>query len=546
VFMLQNRLPLFVTTGMLATGLYLSCSAIAASTVTADELNAMQLGYSLDENPHSENSEQKHKPKKHNEAHDKPVQMDGSVVPVEFDASLFGRDPSYPDTGYDPEAQIEIYGGKTEVKTPRPLLELWRPMYSRGELGEGLPLIGRKNPVAPQLLAYGDFRTAIAYNDDQGKDIAQVAARLNLDVDLKLTATERIHAFFRPIDQGAVFTRYEFGGGDRDETADPDIRTRIDPVTIFFEGDLGAIMAGLTDEYKSYDRPFTFGRVPLLLQNGVWLEDAFIGGAFSVPAKNSPRFDISNFDVTVFAGFDEITSDAFVNKNGKRADHDAKMLGVAGFFEFREGYMEAGYAYLVDGDNKNGDHSYHNFTAAFTKRYWGKVSNSIRVIANVGQDPGVGFQETADGVLVLFENSLITSKPLTIIPYANFWAGFGKTQSVARAGGAENILRNTGINFESDQLTGFPTLDATGVDTVGGAIGLENLFGLDKQLVAEIAFAVPHGERSGIQETQVGVGMRFQKPLSNTVILRMDAMYGHFGDGNASSSGVRIELRRKF
>ncbi len=478
--------------------------------------------------------------------HSAPVRMDESVSKAMFDATQFGSDPKYPELVYDADAQIEIYGGKSEVKSPRPLLELWRPLYARGELGEGIPLLGEKNRIFPQLLAYGDFRTAVAYNDNQGRDIAQVAARLNLDVDLKLTATERIHAFFRPIDQGAVFTRYEFGGGDRDETADPDIRTRLDPVTIFFEGDLGALMAGLTDEYKAYDRPFTFGRVPLLMQNGVWLEDAFVGGAFAIPAKNSPRFDISNFDITVFAGLDEITSNAFINNNGKRADHDAKMIGIAGFFEFNEGYMETGYAYLHDGDTSNGDHAYHNFTFAFTKRYWGKVSNSFRVIANVGQDPGDGFRETADGVLFLSENSLITSKPLTVIPYANFWAGFGKTQSVARAGAAENILRNTGLNFESDQLTGFPTLDATAVDTVGGAIGLQNLFNLDKQLVVELAAVIPHSDKAGVaQEVQVGAGVRYQKPLSKSVILRMDAMYGDFGN-NPSSTGARVELRRKF
>ena len=43
---------------------------------------------------------------------------------------------------------------------------------------------------------------------------AQIATRLNIDVDFKFTATERIHAFFTPLQKNNAFTRFEFGGGD--------------------------------------------------------------------------------------------------------------------------------------------------------------------------------------------------------------------------------------------------------------------------------------------------------------------------------------------
>ena len=425
-----------------------------------------------------------------------------------------------------------------------------RDLYAEGELGEGLNFFGEKNRVYPQLLVYGDFRTAIAYNDNRGKDVAQVATRLNLDVDFKITATERIHAFFRPLDNNGKFTRYEFGGGDKNENADPDIASSFEPVTLFFEGDFGAIIAGVKDEYQPFDLPFSFGRMPMLLQNGVWMEDAFLGAAIAIPAKNSARFDISNFDITFFVGLDEVTTDAVRNSAGKRDDHDAKIFGVTSFLEFGQGYAETGYAYVHDKDDSDGNFSYHNFTLAFTKRYGGKISNSTRVIVNVGQDPGQNIagqniDDTADGVLFLSENSLISSKPLTFVPYANFWAGFGKTQSLARAGGAGGVLRNTGLNFETDGLTGFPTLDASGIDTIGGAIGIENIFNLDQQLVAELAFVVPHGGKEGVQDPQIAAGVRYQRPLSKAVLVRLDAMYGDFGD-DTPSSGFRVELRRKF
>ncbi len=487
-----------------------------------------------------------HAEERNAEHDDSPRKMDENVQPTEFIKTDHSPDPSYPDLAYDPEAQRIIYGGKTEVKSPPFFANLGRDFYANGELGEGLDLFGKKNRVYPQFTAFGDLRTAVAYNDNQGKDVAQIAARANINLNFSITSTERIHAFFRPIDSGAKFTRFEFGGSDKDPNANPKIETNFNPITLFFEGDMGAILAGLTDDYKPYDLPFTFGRVPLLFQNGVWMEDAIIGGAFAIPAKNSSKYDISNFDITFFVGLDEVTTNAFRNSKGGRDDHDAKMVGVAGFLEFGEGYMETGYAYVHDKDKLDGDFSYHNFTVSFTKRYFGKISNSTRVIANIGQNAGPGFNNTADGVLFLSENSLVTSKPLTVVPYANFWAGFGTTQSLARAGGAGGVLKNTGINFETDGLTGFPKLDDSAINSVGGAIGLENLFALDQQLVVEAAVVIPHSASNRVnKKVQFGVGVRYQKPLSNAVIARFDAMYGNFGGGK-TSAGIRMELRRKF
>jgi len=70
---------------------------------------------------------------------------------------------------------------------------------------------------------------------------------------------------------------------------------------------------------------------------------------------------------------------------------------------------------------------------------------------------------------LLVENSWITSSPLRVVPYANFFVGWDRPQSVARAGVSGGILRNTGINFEIDGLNGYPTLDATASDTAGGS-----------------------------------------------------------------------------
>jgi hypothetical protein len=316
---------------------------------------------------------------------------------------------------------------------------------------------------------------------------------------------------------------------------------------LFFEGDAGAIGAGLTGRDSKLDLPFTFGLIPLLFQNGVWLQDAFTGAAFTIPARNSKLFDFSNFDVTFFAGFDQITSPAFLTSKNKTPDNrDARVVGVAFFVDALQGYWEGGYAYLIGDDALDGA-SYNNFTLAFTRRYFNLLSNSIRVIANAGQEglPGIG--RTANGVVFLMENSLVTSKPYTVVPYCNLFAGIDHPQSVARDAGAGGVLNNTGILFEPDALTGYPTLDATANNTYGGALGLEYLFNLDQQIILETATVQVMDDANNrvAKGAEYGVGVRYQLPLNHSWILRADAMYG-WRDANTDIAGTRVELRYKF
>lgn len=475
----------------------------------------------------------------------RPVERDESVREVPFDSELFKKDPDYSVT-YDPEAQIDIYGGKSPVDNPEPPIQIGRGMYDPGEIGDGIELFGPKNRLFPSLMLFGDIRTAVAFNDNGGKEVAQIAATANLFFNLELTGTERINMLWQPMKDGAEFTRCEFGGGDGFD--DCDFVGGKEPTTLFFEGDVGAIMTSITDEYQSFDMPIAFGRMPLLFQNGTWLEDAFLGLAVTpFVAQNSPWLDITNFDITLFMGWDEITSDAFTNDAGGKADHEADMYGVAGFFDVAEGYLELGYAYLDDTEHDTGgNQSYHNITAAFSKRYFGKIANATRIIGNFGQNkPGPGREKTASGFLLLSENAWITPS-ITLIPYTNFFIGKDTPQSVARAGDAGGILRNIGLSFESDNLTGFPTLNATGHDAIGGALGVEYLFGLEQQIVGEFAFQVPWDDKEGIQDTEVAFGVRYQRPLTNRLIFRADAMYGILtGSGNADIAGVRAELRLK-
>ncbi|TWU48531.1 hypothetical protein Poly51_44310 [Rubripirellula tenax] len=436
---------------------------------------------------------------------------------------------------HDSEREQWVYDAKHDVPTQHPWIEWGRIFYGDGITPRGRNWFGKTNMVRPKLYVYGDFRSGIAAGRNAAGRTDNWANRLNLDIDLQVTDAGRFHSFVGPIDKNGAFTRWERVAGDYR------FRDEIDftPLTGFYEGDVGAMLGGLMGTSSPFELPITLGLVPLLFQNGIWMEDAVTGGAFSLPARHSRLLNWSNYDATFFAVFDQLNSAAF-----GADEHAAQAFGTAWFIEAYGGYIETGYAYVRD--RNNDAKSYHNMTASFTRRYFDRISNSVRVIINSGQDLAKA-DRTADGGLFLFENSLITANPLTVVPYANFFYGWDRPQSVARAGVSGGILRNTGINFDTDGLNGFATLDPTAADTAGGSVGVD-LIGkdLDQQWLVEVSYVTPHGDKNPlVPADQFATGTRYQFPISNRSLLRFDAMYGWRRD-LVDVYGTRMEYRWKF
>ena len=465
------------------------------------------------------------------ESTDKPSKNETSIE------KSFRTDPEY-DANYNAEEQAEIYGAKSAVEPPRPLLELGREQYTSGLYDQSSTLLGELNPLLPGLAIYGDWRTAVAYNNNNGKDIAQIATRLNLDVDFKFTATERIHAFFTPFQDNNKFSRFEFGVGNGNDTFNDEFDP--DPQTLFFEGDAGSLYSGFSGTEASFDLPFTAGLFPLFLQNGIWANDAILGGAVTLPALNSPTLGLSNFDITFFAAFDDVDNASVIGKDGKADNDNASLFGITAFIDAFSGYIETGYAYLLGTGAQDGLEE-HFLTAAYTRRYANTLSNSTRLFANFGDDT----RGNGDGFAVVSENSLISGLPSTLLPYANFFVGFGNPQPLVDGNNA-GILKNVGINFETDALTGYPKLDDTASNAFGGAIGVEYLFNLDQQLVFEVAMVQPfENDGIGAKNAQYAFGARYQIPIDRAWLFRADATY-QIIEGAEDNFGLRSEVRRKF
>jgi len=456
-----------------------------------------------------------------------------------YNSGDFTPDPFYDHLPYDACAEQGVYGDKYLNPTQRPLIEWGMPFYDTGPVPPPSDRCGVTNPSLLRFYVYGDYRAAAAYNAQNGGDKGVIANRINLEWDLWLTSTERFHMSTGPFQDGNDFMRLEFDDAGTEFFDELDFFDE-NTDALFFEGDIGYMLGGWSGQYASFDMPVAVGLIPLLFQNGVWMEDAILGVAATIPARNSVWLDWSNFDVTFFAGFDQVTSPAFDDSNSA-----AHLIGLTTFIEAKGGYIEAGYA-LLD-DTANFGRSYHNIGLSYTRRYLNLVSNSMRVIFNAGQD-GPFDDRTADGVLLLAENSFLTPWPYNVIPYVNVFAGFDDPQSVARAGAAGGVLRNTGILFESDNLTGYPTLDATGNETAGAAIGLDLLAPeFTHQLILEAAFLQAFGDPAfrNAPGDQYGIGARYQVPISNAQLLRFDVMHGWF-DNTDDATGARAEFRWKF
>lgn len=467
-----------------------------------------------------------------------PPCLDPRAQASPYNASDFSA-PCDGDGPYNACDELDIYGGKHLNCTQRPLVELGMPLYLNGPVPAPNLDCGVTNPSLPRFYLYGDYRAAAAYNDQFGDAKGVLADRINLEGDLWITSTERFHASIGPFQRGNDFQRIEFNNGHSKFFDEVDFFDE-DTDTAFFEGDLGYMIGGWSGRYAPFDLPISAGLIPLVFQNGVWMNDAIVGTAVTIPARNSPWLDWSNFDITFFCGFDQVTSPAFDEDQSA-----AHVFGVTSMIDAYGGYFEIGYAFLDD--NAEQGRSYSNVGISFTRRYLNLVSNSLRAIINTGQS-GPTDDRTANGVLLIAENSFLSPWPYNVVPYVNSWVGINDPQSVARAGAAGGVLFNEGILFESDNLTGYPTLDATANNTYGAAIGIDLLSAqFTHQLILEAAVVQAFDDAAdrNAPGNEYGIGARYQFVISYNSLLRFDVMHGWINGGD-DVSGVRAEYRWKF
>ena len=133
------------------------------------------------------------------------------------------------------------------------------------------------------------------------------------------------------------------------------------------------------------------------------------------------------------------------------------------------------------------------------------------------------------------------------VPHLNLSIGLDRPQSLARDGAAGDVLKNTGINFETDNLPTSPKLDDTANKRFGGTFGFQYLFGFNQQIVVEAATILVIGQARdrATRGDQYAVGACYQLPPDKAWIVRADPM-GAIRENDEKLFGVRLEIRRKF
>jgi hypothetical protein len=288
----------------LVAGGYLVMSGTTAEPATAQSSDARKGGWLTQVVPTSTaDPAQEQAGPQYVGATPKPKSADKSADPAASKDVLFRPGPQY-DKDYDAKSQVDIYGAKSAVEPPR-ALELGRQQYTSGAYDESSTLLGQLNPLLPGLAIYGDWRTAVAYNSNNGKDIGQIATRLNrrrrLEDHRHRTFPRLLHAAAEkqqgsPASSSAAVTAMGKFNGEFD----------LRPQTLFFEGDLGSLYSGFPVRRPDSTFPSRSVSSRFSCRTGIWANDAILGGAVSLTAKNSRKLGLANYDVTFFAGVDNV------------------------------------------------------------------------------------------------------------------------------------------------------------------------------------------------------------------------------------------------
>lgn len=373
------------------------------------------------------------------------------------------------------------------------------------------------NAIRPRFDIYGEYRLVAVGSRVNNNTQGEISQRVNLEMNLQLTGTERIHARVRPLDEPnrPYIRRFQDDLSLGDNTFQFDFKQD----TFWFEGDLGEIFDFIDpDNRHPLDINIAVGYIPLIAHNNYLLNDNLIGVTIS---KNNLYFSsISNLNLLVFGGIDKI--DTFADED------DASLIGSSAFVDWYNFFFEITSAYLHHKHNDN--LSQYHFGVSTTKTI-GLFGVALRTLLNTGDDEGNG-----DGYLVVLE----TNHPFkgNHLVYANFFYGSDGWNPIS--GG--NMGR-VGLNFRKDELSSFPYLSNTGIDNIGGALGAK-LFLLNSTLTLspEVSFVIDH---SPTDNDQVAIGMETQYKLSNHFLLKNNLIWKH-NSQLKNDYGNRIELLFKF
>ena len=362
----------------------------------------------------------------------------------------------------------------------------------------------------PRIVGYGAYELfAFALEENsQRQDV--VGHQLLVELDLRLTGTERFHVQFRPLGRrNSGGSYYQFSNPDRYE----DNSTAV-PDRYWFEGELHSILGAYLDPFAVRDIHFVIGRFPLAFHNFLLMNDDITG--FIVNKNTWNCGPLSNLNVQGFVGLNDIS--AF-------EDSDSNLYGVHASADHERVFYEATYAFLQH--ERNASRNSHFFAFSRTAQY-GAWSVAGRAMFKWGDQGGRG-----SGQLFVVESNrtrVFDNRPLGIEKGVFFGNAFLATSGWnSIAGGNFNRLRTS---FEIDPLVRIAAGRDAG-STWGAALGVQ-LFRHheDESWIPEVAFETP-------DDTLVfGLGLRYLRKTGVRSYLELLLSFNLSNDPRFDREGV--------
>ena len=365
----------------------------------------------------------------------------------------------------------------------------------------------------PRLVAYGSYELFGIALEENNQRQDGIGHQMLLDVDLRLTGTERAHVQWRPLGRkntGGSFFRFN------DPSFYDDNSTGI-PDRYWVEAELFSLLGGLIDDpFIPRDYNIVVGKYPLALHNNLLLNDDILGVAIS---KNSIYLPpLSNLNLQAYYAFDDV--DAFV---GSSAD----VVGMNLFADWRAVFVEASLAYVAHGHLASRDATYAAISAT---KFFGPLSLAGRGLFKWGDEGGRG-----DGQLVVLESNytrLLPSRPFGVeesVWYVNAFRATSGWNSIS--GGNFNRIRST---FAVNPLVQIASSTAP-AENYGVAAGVQ-LFRhhADESIIPEIAIEAPD------DRTRWGVGLRYLRKTGRRTYLEVLGVFNFSDDDRLDREGVFI------
>jgi hypothetical protein len=432
----------------------------------------------------------------------------------------------------------EVPRGLKQIPSRPPLLLEWNEEFlAPGDLNEGIELpsgaIWR-----PSLWVFGQFRSAAQYFDGGGSEpVAEWANRLDLFGQVNLSGTERILVGIRPLDEESGDTR-NFSGYDFREGWTDGWNSNFQ--TLFFEGDLGEIFPRLDpDDSRALDYGFSIGRMPLLAQQGLLINEDMID---AVTLTRNTLNGAGNLNLRMTG----VYAQRGINRNsvtglGNDFDPESRMVALLTESDFATRTINMDVAYVY-GSNQFGN--LFAFGLSSISRHHGfhnTYNTSLQVLASIPEGPSTSY--AGQGALLFAQTSWTPHHTEDLVYLNSFWA-VEQFTSPSRGPTMGGPLGQTGILFAGQGLGRAAAPLAVQTDNVAGAsLGYQMFFDHTRQQVI--------WEVGGLKETEgpsrgaIGTGFRYQRAAGQHAIFVVDGFVGK-QEHVAVSQGARTELLLKF